>query len=159
MDRQSFIHYVEENQERLRRYLVALCCGDVQMAEDIAQDAFMKAYLASDTFHDEGSFTAWIFRIAYTTFVSRRRSWHPTADLDAADDVSATSPGDYQPLYAALDRLSEKERSAILLYYIQGYNAREIGGIIGAGEEAVRQLLSRGRKHLRNILRLYGEDR
>ena len=58
----------------------------------------------------------------------------------------------YQALYAALDRLGPRERSAILLYYMQGYSVRETAGIVEASEEAVKQYLSRGRRHLRGLL-------
>ena len=56
------------------------------------------------------------------------------------------------PLYAALDRIPERERTSILLYYMEGYSVREISAIVEVSEEAVRQHLSRGRSHLRGLL-------
>ena len=152
MTRQHFIEYVKDNQERLRRYLMALCCGDSQTADDIAQETYMKAYLGADTFRDESRFSTWIYRIAYNTFVSHRRSCRPTDDIENANGVMAEAPSDYQELYMALDRLSEKERSAVLLYYIQGYAVKEIAEVMNSTENAVKTLLSRGRAHLRDLL-------
>ena len=152
MTRQLFIQYVKDNQERLRRYLIALCCGDAQLADDIAQETYMKAFLAADTFREQAKFTTWIYRIAYNTFVSQQRAWRPTVDLDNAHTIAADDKGDYQGLYMALDRLSEKERSAVLLFYIQGYAVREIAEVMNSTENAVRLLLSRGRTHLRELL-------
>ena len=152
MTRQLFIQYVKANQGRLRRYLVALCCGDSQTADDIAQETYMKAYLAADTFKDESKFTAWIFRIAYNTFISLCRSSKPTDDIENARGLMAEDRKDYQELYIALDRLSEKERSAILLYYIQGYAVKEIAEVMNSTENAVKVQLSRGRSHLRDLL-------
>lgn len=60
---------------------------------------------------------------------------------------------EYQELYVALERLSEKERTAILLYYMEGYQTDEIAVITGMSADAVRQQLSRGRGHLREILK------
>ena len=53
----------------------------------------------------------------------------------------------------ALDRLTEKERSAILLYYMQGYAVNEIAGITGSTPDAVRQQLTRARSHLKTLLK------
>lgn len=152
MTRELFIQYVKDNQGRLRRYLIALCCGDTQTADDIAQETYMKAYLASDTFKDETKFTAWIFRIAYNTFISARRAVRHTEDFENAGAVMAEDKGDYQGLYMALDRLSEKERSAVLLFYIQGYAVKEIAEVMNTTENAVKLQLSRGRAHLRDLL-------
>lgn len=152
MTRQLFIQYVKENQERLRRYLIALCCGDSQAADDIAQETYMKAYLGMDTFREEAKFTSWIYRIAYNSYISQRRAWKPTEDIDQAAGVSSQAKDDYQALYIALDKLSEKERSAVLLYYIQGYAVKEIAEIMNSSENAVKTQLSRGRVHLRELL-------
>ena len=152
MTRQRFIQYVKDNQERLRRYLIALCCGDSQTADDIAQETFMKAYLAVDTFKDETKFTAWIFQIAYNTFISLRRTCRPTEDIENARGLMTEDREDYQELYMALDQLSEKERSAVLLFYLQGYSVKEIAEVMNSSETAVRQQLHRGRLNLRNLL-------
>lgn len=49
MTRQEFISQVESSQAAFRRFLVALCCGDSFLADDIAQDAYLKAYLSIDS--------------------------------------------------------------------------------------------------------------
>lgn len=133
-----------------------MCCGDTQTADDIAQDALVKAYMSSDELRDEANFKAWIFRIAYNTFVSYRRSVKPTSDIEEAYTSSADDTADstfrYQDLYMALNQLSEKERSATLLYYMQGYSTAETAEILEISPEAARQLLSRARIHLRKLL-------
>ena len=58
----------------------------------------------------------------------------------------------YQELYAALNRLSDKERMSVLLFYMENYSIKEIAEIVDASESAVRQHLSRGRQHLRSLL-------
>ncbi len=68
----------------------------------------------------------------------------------AAD--SADSSFRYQALYAALDLLPARERTSLLLFYLEGYSVREISGIVGASQDAVKQYLSRGRSHLRGML-------
>jgi len=156
MTRQQFTIYVEATQKELRRFLVALCCGDTALADDIAQETYVKAYLSADGFREESKFSSWVFRIAYNTFVSYIRCSRVTMSLDtAAAECSASRSDDafrYQALYMALDKLTGKERTAILLFYMEGYSVAEIAGIIETSEDAVRQQLSRGRVHLRKML-------
>lgn len=157
MTREQFTAYVEKSQAALRRFLTGLCCGDSSLADDIAQETYIKAYLASDTFRNEAKFTTWLHRIAYNTFVSHRRSKTDcTQALDEAVQIAGDERADssfrYQRLYAALAQLTANERTALLLYYIQGFAIKEISEITQNSQEAVKQHLSRGRQHLRRRL-------
>lgn len=156
MNREQFISHVEGTQGALRRFLVALCCGDSALADDIAQETYIKAYLSSDSIRDSSRFTAWIYRIAYNTFINARRAVRPTERVEAvADEMSSDVADDsfrYQELYNALDRLSGRERTAILLFYLEGYSIKEIAEIIDVSQDAVKQQLSRGRAHLKDML-------
>lgn len=156
MNRREFIAYVESNQKALRRFLTALCCGDSALADDIAQETYMKAYMSADSFRGDARFSSWVYRIAYNTFVSYRRSVRPSTDVSEAAAIDSGDSSDsafrYQSLYAALDRLSERERSSVLLFYIEGYSIKEISAIVDASEDAVKQHLSRARKHLKTLL-------
>lgn len=162
MDKQQFIEHIESNQRAIRRFLTALCCGDSALADDLAQDTFVKAYLSCDSFRDESKFSTWIYRIAYNTFVSNRRSARPTEPIAAAEQTGAAEGSDssfrYQALHMALGRLSDKERTAVLLHYMQGYDINEIAEINASTPEAVKQQLSRARKHLKLFLNSYSDD-
>ncbi len=156
MNRGQFIKHVEATQKALRRFLVALCCGDSALADDIAQEAYIKAYLSCDSFHNPDKFNAWIFRIAYNTFINHKRSERIHVDYEEARNVMADASADaqfrYQELYAALNNLPGKERTSVLLFYMQGYSVREIAEIEETTQDAVKQHLSRGRNHLRGLL-------
>ena len=156
MTREQFISHVEAVQGAIRRFLLALCCGDTQLADDIAQEAFMKAYLAADNLKDPAKFKSWVFKIAYTTFISSLRSCRQYADYDSAHDIAtpdrAYDAFRYQDLYQALDRLPAKERTSVLLFYMEGYSIKEIADLEEVSAEAVKQHLSRGRSHLRALL-------
>ncbi|MCM1077409.1 MAG: RNA polymerase sigma factor [Bacteroides sp.] len=156
MTREQFISHIEGSQKAFRRFLVALCCGDSQLADDIAQESYVKAYLSSDGFDNPEKFNAWIFRIGYTTFINHKRSEKVFSDYDEASEVIASDTSDasfrYQDLYAALNLIPDKERTSVLLFYMEGYSIKEIAKIVEVSEEAVRQHLSRGRKHLRGLL-------
>ncbi|MDE5791583.1 MAG: RNA polymerase sigma factor [Muribaculaceae bacterium] len=156
MTREDFIRHVEATQKPFRRFLVALCCGDSQLADDIAQESYIKGYLSSESFRDDDKFTSWIYRIGYNTFLNHRRSLkhfsgYAEAEIITADD-KADSSFRYQALYSALDRLTPAERTSILLYYMEGYSIREISGIENVSEDAVKKHLQRGRQHLKGLL-------
>lgn len=156
MTREQFISHVEGTQKAFRRFLVALCCGDTELADDIAQETYIKAYLSCDDIKNPDKFNAWVFRIGYNTFISNRRSVKTFADYDEArslsSDITSDSAFRYQDHYAALNRLPGKERTSVLLHYMEGYSIKEIAQILEASTDAVKQYLSRGRNHLRNLL-------
>lgn len=156
MTREQFISHVEDTQKAFRRFLTALCCGDPQLADDIAQESYIKAYLASDTFSNPDRFNAWIYRIAYNTFLNYRRGQRPALSYDAARESESPDRADsyfkYQELYQALAGLPAKERTSILLFYMENYSIKEIAEIEQTTQDAVKQHLSRGRRHLRGLL-------
>lgn len=155
MERKEFAAKVEATQGALRRFLCGLCCGDSALADDIAQEAYMKAYLSCEDLRDDDKFLSWLYRIAYNAFICHKRTRRTDLPVEEARGVESGARADesfrYQALYAALDRLSEKERTAVLLYYMEGYAVKEIAAILDTGEAAVKQQLSRGRQHLREI--------
>lgn len=157
MTREEFIRKVESNQRAFQRFLVALSCGDSALADDIAQESLMRAYLACDGLKDPDKFRSWIYRIGFNTFINYRRSRVVAVDYDQAREVPAADLSDdsfrYQELYAALDKIPERERTSILLYYMEEYSTKEISEIVNVPEGTVRQHISRGRIRLREILK------
>ncbi len=158
MNRETFIACVEREQEAVRGFLLTLCCGNRDEADDLAQDALVKAYLACSGFRDGGKFRSWLFKIAHNTFLSYRRSQktHPQPlPLWRGEEVQAEDSGEgTSDLYHALSALPPKERSAITLFYLNGYSVKEIAAITEVSQDAVKQQLSRGRGKLRTLLNI-----
>ena len=158
MTRDVFITYVEREQEALRGFLLALCCGKKDDADDLAQDALVKAYLSSAGYQDKGKFRSWLFKIAYNTFLNHKASLRCTESIDDAralvSGTNADAEFEHQDLYLALRTLPPKERSSITLFYLNGYNIKEIAAITETSEDAVKKQLSRGRDRLREQLKI-----
>ena len=158
MTRSVFIALVEREQEALRGFLLALCCGKKSDADDLAQDSLVKAYLSSAGYQEKGRFRSWLFKIAYNTFLNHKASCRTMDTLDEARTLissqSAESSFEHQSLYLALRTLPPKERSAITLYYLNGYEIKEIATITDTSEDAVKKQLSRGRDKLKARLKL-----
>ena len=144
--------------KRLRDAL-ALCNGDAALADDIAQDALVRAYVASGSFLGLSKFSTWLFRIAYNCYIDHHRKARlDEAPVEAALAVPADESTDaafrYQQLYQALERLPGKEKAAIALFYFEDRSIKEIASILDMPQGTVKYHLSLGRTHLKQYIRL-----
>lgn len=157
MTRAQFIELVKTEQNTLRCFLLALCCGNKEEADEIAQETLVKAYLSIPSYVEKGKFRSWLFKIAHNTFLNHKSAAKVYEALESAETVADSSPADsgfiHQKLYLALGTLPPKERSAITLYYLSGYSIKEIARISDNSEEAVKKQLSRGREKLKRMLK------
>ena len=158
MTRERFIELATAEQEPLRRFLLALCGGDRMEAEDLAQDAFIKAWLASERFDEQYKFRTWLYKIAYRTLLDhakrpRLERLSEVSELSEKSDYTADAAFRYEALYRAIDQLPERTRAATLLYHIEGYSIKDIAIITHSNPVAVRQQLHRGLTRLREILK------
>ena len=158
MTREEFITQVEREQGALRGFLLALCCGRKDDADDLAQDALVRAYISLAGYHEKGKFRSWLFKIAHNTFLNHQASCRTMESLDEARRLIGNSAADssfeHQDLYLALRTLPPKERSSITLFYLNGYSVKEIAQITETSEDAVKKQLSRGRDKLKERLKL-----
>ena len=127
---------------------LTLVLDDAHAAEDVAQEAYLRAFRAWDRF-DGGDIRAWLYTIALRLAFNekrRRRRW-----LAAVRGIEPERPhdGPDPDLLAALGRLDVRIRSALLLTAIDGYTQRETAVIIGVPEGTVASWISRGRAALR----------
>ena len=158
MTRERLISEVRACQGRLRRFLASLC-GDAALADDIAQEALVRAYVSSDRFI--GNFKAWLFRIAYNCFIDKcRRKAPEKVNLDApvVGNIPSSASSDasfrYQQLYMALEKLQEKERACIVLFYFEDLPVKEITKILHMASGTVRYTLTMARRHLKDYITL-----
>jgi RNA polymerase sigma-70 factor (ECF subfamily) len=159
MTQERFISLVQAEQEPLRRFLLALCAGDAALADDIAQDALVRAYVASGSFLGLSKFSTWLFRIAYNCYIDHCRKARPDqTSLDDAVALPASDTSDasfrYQQLYQALERIPEKEKAAIALFYFEDKSIKEISAILNMPQGTVKYQLSMGRNHLKQYIQL-----
>lgn len=155
-DRDAFGHLVEHYQPSLRRFLLNLT-GNDDLADDLAQDAFIKAYLSIRSFRGVASFRTWLWRIAYNEFLTFIRKKHDIrADFDEnpiGDDIVDTAAASEAKIDVAalLDSLPVNQRTAILLFYMEDRPIKEIAKIMRVEEGTVKSLLSRARNKMRII--------
>ena len=161
MDKQQFISAIGGLQESLRRFLLVLTHGDEDLANDLAQEAILKAYLHCASFEGNAKLQTWIFRIAYNEYLNEQnRYWnthriavdrYEEVDTQLADEQT-DSKFRYEPLYRAIDKLPKQEKVVVILYYLEEKSIREITHITDISEGNIAVILFRARKRLKKIL-------
>jgi RNA polymerase sigma-70 factor, ECF subfamily len=164
VNRKEFEQQVLDNQEPLRRFLLNLCNGDTALSDDIAQEAFIKAYLGINSFNGFSKFSTWLFRIAYNCYCDNRRAGQRYSTVQI-DDKTLTSHEyadksyNNQELYIVLGKLNEKERSVVLLFYMEDKSLKEVAKITDIPINTVKSHLSRAKLHMSEHLKSIGYAR
>jgi RNA polymerase sigma-70 factor (ECF subfamily) len=152
-----------------RRYLEGVygycfhLLGDHHDAEDVTERTFLSALAAIDGYrHTGATFRAWLFRIAHNQLANalRARARHPGDRLGPADGPPAAEDparaaglaDEARALRRALARLSDDRRQVVVLRFVDGLSAREIGAVLGRSEGAVRVLQHRALRELAALI-------
>lgn len=161
-DRAAFGTLYRRYLDRVYGYCFYLL-GDHHDAEDATERTFLAAMGAIDRYRDEGaSFRSWLFRIAHNQIANalRARGRHRATSLDAVSEppIDADPAGlvgvadESRRLRRALDALSGDRRQVIILRFVDGLSAREIGVVLGRSSGAVRVLQHRALRDLAALL-------
>lgn len=128
-------------------------------AQDICQTVFVKLLTEPRAFDTPAHERAYILQMASNACKDLLKSpWRKrTCDLEACAEVPAPESGDGTVL-AAVNELPTHYRTAIYLFYYEGYQAAEIGTILGVPTATVHTRLARGRAKLKDILGGYGYE-
>jgi RNA polymerase sigma-70 factor, ECF subfamily len=145
----------------LLRYLGRLV-GDPETAEDLCQEAFVKALFRWDQLRAEASAQAWLFRIARNTAFDhlRRRRQIPMLPLDdrsieAVGAVPSVGTDDADTIWETLRHLPENYRVPLVLHVAGGYAPIDIATLLGSNAATVRTRLYRARAQFRALYERY----
>ena len=141
----------------LRRY-AAVLVGAPERVDDLVQDCLERALRKRHLWHRQGSLRSWLFRLLYRQHIDRSRSLarRRVVTRAAADDqpvvqgASQEHSVQVRDVAAALQRLPEKQRSAIVLVGVEGFSYEETARILDVPIGTLRSRLSRGRDALRD---------
>ena len=143
---------------------------EIQLAEDISQEAFIKAYRSIDSFREESAFYTWLYRITANTaknyLVSKgRRKESSISEMSISENEDFYElPTNDSPeqilmaqslkdtIYDALSKLPEDTRTALSLREFEGLNYEEIAEIMNCPVGTVRSRIFRGREALENLI-------
>lgn len=135
--------------------VVALCvrlCKDRDIAEDLAQEAFVLAWRKLHKFRGDSAFGSWLYRIATNTALSYLRKQKPFQNsINIDDTVEEALPdgiAERMDLEEAIAKLPDGARAVFVLYSIQGYTHDEIADLLGIAQGSSKAQLHRARKLL-----------
>lgn len=150
----------EELLRTFERPILRLCyrlLGNLEEAQDAAQEAFLKAFRNFTKLDSERSASPWIYQIAVNACRDRMRRRRPLSPLDEAalvggpwnPEQDAQRAEQRRIVMEGLSELGEKERMALVLRDLEGLETREVAAILGSSEETVRSQTSTARAKLK----------
>jgi RNA polymerase sigma-70 factor (ECF subfamily) len=134
---------------------------DPELAADLTQDAFVKAYRAYETLEDPAHARAWLYQIAHRVALDDLRRRKIVRFLPWTGESRGSSPSAEHlvmetrlsgELQRALDKIPERQRAALLLAEVHDLTGLELAAALGVSHVAARALLTRARESLRQAL-------
>ena len=155
----------DANVDRVYRLAYRLA-GDDDLARDITQDTFIRAFERLHEFRGEARLSTWLHSIALSMALNARRKvkrLRREVDLEEGMDVAGTfreaEPDLKQRMAAAIDALPEGYRTVFVMHDVEGFTHEEIGGALGVETGTSKAQLSRARAKLRTALTEFAEER
>ena len=156
-DKNAFGELVRRYQSPMRSFLTRMTQGDSHLADDLAQETFLKAWQKLSTFRGEACFSSWLFGIAMNEFRSaaRRRKelpWARTEEIPLEEPITMRDNPLCMDLTEALQRVTVNERAAILLCCQNGLSHEEAAQVLDCPLGTVKTNVLRGKDKLRKYL-------
>jgi RNA polymerase sigma factor (sigma-70 family) len=156
-DKGAFAELVRRYQSPIRSFLTRMTHGDSHLADDLAQETFLKAWQKLAAFRGEARFSSWLFGIALNEFRSaaRRRKELSWAEIE---DIPVEEPSTTHDIHLGLDltealkRLNFNERAAVLLCCQNGLSHEEAAQVLECPLGTVKTNVLRGKDKLRKFL-------
>jgi RNA polymerase sigma-70 factor (ECF subfamily) len=154
-DRAAFQLLVLRHEGRLRAFLARAAGCD---ADDLAQEAFVRAWQRAGDYRRQGSYAAWLMGIGWRLFLDQRRTARRREGLAAAGDDAPTSTDPRGASDAAIDAdrllagLSPPERAALTLCFGHGCSHGEAAAIMGVPLGTLKSLVLRGRAKAQTLI-------
>ena len=162
-DQHAFGELVRRHQSSIRGLLRQLTRNDLALADDLSQEAFIRAYKNIGSFRGEARFSTWLYRIAYNCFREDARRRKELVGIDESQwqseiDPHTVEPGLKQDLMHALNLLPLAERTAVVLCCQNGLSHDEAARVLDIPLGTVKTNVLRGREKLKRTLAAWGPN-
>jgi RNA polymerase sigma-70 factor (ECF subfamily) len=174
-DTSGFTYLIEKHRKQIVHYMFRMT-SNLGVAEELAQEVFLRVYRSRESYRAEAKFTTWLYRIATNLGVNYARDHRhekaaqsvyldqPDAETGTTPDVADSRQTVEQRLLqdermagirAQVMSLPERQRQAVLMHKYQEMDYREIGAVLKLSESATKSLLFRAYQTLRERLKDY----
>jgi RNA polymerase sigma-70 factor (ECF subfamily) len=153
----AYAALIDRYKEGLYRHCFKFVRDEAE-AEDIAQDAFIKAYVHLDGYDPRFRFSTWLYKIATNLALAHlRKQKSVRMDEDELDRIISDMPSPdtvafYEEIHDAVNTLPLHHRTVISMHYWQGKSYREIAAHMGTSVGSVKGWMSRAKKQLKEVL-------
>jgi len=165
-DEQRFIDFYNEYKHKIYSFVCYRVGGDINLAEDLTSDAFLKAFEKFESYNPKFAFSTWIFTIARNTIIDHyRQGQSASVDLEDVQEALVNEddtemkwienldrPPKLETIYAALEKLSDFQKDCVIMKYLEDEDTKEIAVVTDQTESYVRMALSRGLRKLKPLL-------
>lgn len=148
MDKEAFSERVRAMQGSLYRVAAGCLRGESDRL-DAVSEAITKAWAKRDTLRDERLFGTWLTRILIRECIGIQRRQKRVVPVETMPEQARESDDRLRELREAMERLPQRQRTMVVLHYMEGYDVRETARIMGTTKGAVCAGLSRARQALR----------
>lgn len=149
---------VKTHQGGLRTFLRRMCRNDA-LADDLAQETFLRAFQKLDQLKEQTSEKAWIYQIGYRIFLDHVRKEKRRRDLSDAKmqepEAVVENTGVKMDVEHAMNNLPEAQRAAVMLCLAYGFSHAEAATALGQPLGTVKSHVNRGKNALRGFLMAY----
>lgn len=136
---------VEKHEKALRAFLLRM--GAAELSDDIAQDAFVRAWRAAGQYDGRARYSTWLFRIAWRCRLDQLRRRSP---VEAADPAIETDYVRSVEVNDMLSKLSETERASLVLCEGHGWTHEEAAGLLGLPLGTLKSAVARAKSKCRD---------
>jgi RNA polymerase sigma-70 factor (ECF subfamily) len=161
----AFAELLRRHQGKVRGLLLRLA-SDRTLADDLAQEVFLRAYRGLAGFEGRARFSTWLYRIAYNVYLNHRTRVRELAALPEGFESGAMAPETAlsasrsdlrRDLDVAIAALPERYRAVVMLYYLEDVSYPEIAEILDLPLGTVKTHLHRAKRLLRENLHGWGD--
>ena len=155
-DQQAFEALVKKHQSPLRAFFRKMCGGDEALADDLAQETFLKAYRGIKSYQGQSQFLTWLFAIAKNVFYENFRRGEIFIDLpDTIEPSEETSQDLNMDLAKCMLKLETEERMILTLSYMEGLSQTEVAELMNIPLGTVKTNALRAKDKLKSHLLAY----
>jgi RNA polymerase sigma-70 factor, ECF subfamily len=169
-DVNAYRYIIDRYESKLLRYIQRILYVNVEDAQDILQEVFLKAYKNINSYNPKYKFSSWIYRIAHNEAVSFLRKKKTVLESTQDENIFETIPSDLdiedefllnlkgKEVRDILKKLDKKYKEVLVLRYFEQMGYNEIAQVLHIPEGSVASLINRGKLKFKILIQRYGKN-